>query len=670
MSLEEYLADQYNHDQQDINAIEQVLLAVGNTYAAAFDRKAKCWPYEIRFGSRRAKGVSSQGTTAMILSAVGKLCSICTLRNTLHSEIITGLPKTLSTYVNSAIQELSDALNKTQFVHSGTFGNNDPLTVSHLTEFVRGSGVNIGIPAGALDRIDSLLFADPNDEQKFSTLLSSSHGKAQGKWCAGSAFIALRIVRAASDRNKYYSNKKYKAFFETRLHDQLSFSSIPDSRFDPAELAFSLEGLLLCAREAVDPVLFRRVLTVLAETQDTSAYWRPNRPFVSNNTGEIILPLSVEGANSILYSVEIVDGRKLYDTFALVALQMFRRFWQWLRARKVEIRALNSQCVGWHSEHVNETGVIHLWDTSQVVEFLIAFRKMLQRHVARETLVLSRVKVEDPSQQPEDWRKVSETFEPMSEPTTICPRIFDSVHMDFVIPWRQNNGSANPAKLHSMLLYGPPGTGKTTIARSIADALDFRLITVTVGDFLGAGGALVEARAKAIFQMLMAQSECVILFDEVDAFLLDRDSTHYQEQDTLFKFLTPGMLTKINDLRKAQRSIFIIATNYANRIDPAIKRPGRIDRQYLLLHPDLEKREAILSKLLPKTFRVKTAQLRSMAESAVSLGFSEMSGAIEKSAQYLSVEKIVDELNQTPRSGGLGQYLARVGENRHTLSRS
>jgi len=73
-----------------------------------------------------------------------------------------------------------------------------------------------------------------------------------------------------------------------------------------------------------------------------------------------MLPLSVEGANSLLRSIEIVDRDKLYGTFSSVALPMFRRFWQWLRARKVEITALNSQCIGWHSEHVNEAGVIHL----------------------------------------------------------------------------------------------------------------------------------------------------------------------------------------------------------------------------------------------------------------------------------------------------------------------
>jgi SpoVK/Ycf46/Vps4 family AAA+-type ATPase len=56
------------------------------------------------------------------------------------------------------------------------------------------------------------------------------------------------------------------------------------------------------------------------------------------------------------------------------------------------------------------------------------------------------------------------------------------------------------------------------------------------------------------------------------------------------------MLTKINDLRKAKRSIFVIATNYANRIDPAIKRIGRIDHKLLLLPPNLERRRAMIRK--------------------------------------------------------------------------
>jgi SpoVK/Ycf46/Vps4 family AAA+-type ATPase len=213
-----------------------------------------------------------------------------------------------------------------------------------------------------------------------------------------------------------------------------------------------------------------------------------------------------------------------------------------------------------------------------------------------------------------------------------------------------------------MLLSGPPGTGKTSVATSIAGALGFRLITVTVSDFLGAGGALVEARAKAIFQMLEAQSKSVILFDEIDAFLLDRDSELYRKQDTLFQFLTPGMLTKINDLHSAERSIFIIATNYANRIDPAIKRAGRIDREYLLLPPDLQKRESIIREALEKHFSTtkKFRQIGEMAKVSLYLGYKEITGVIDRLPKTATDTQVIRKLKYASRSSDLNHYFDRL----------
>ena len=66
----------------------------------------------------------------------------------------------------------------------------------------------------------------------------------------------------------------------------------------------------------------------------------------------------------------------------------------------------------------------------------------------------------------------------------------------------------------------------------------------------------------------------------------------------MFQFMTPSMLVKIKDLRTKEKSIFIIATNYEERIDSAIKRSGRIDLKYLINPPNLIQRKAILVELL------------------------------------------------------------------------
>jgi hypothetical protein len=196
------------------------------------------------------------------------------------------------------------------------------------------------------------------------------------------AFVPLRALRAAADlgiESKFWI--KHKNFFESTLHDHLSFSSIPDSRFDPAELLFCMEGLLLCAPEAVDGSLFKRVLEVLDDKQNTSAHWRPNKPFLADPKGAITLPVSVEGANSLMRSTAIMDGDLYYDTFTAKSLPLVRRFWHWLLARSVHFDFGGKPCIGWHSEHVNSPNLIHIWDTSQVAEFMMSLRVMLERHI-------------------------------------------------------------------------------------------------------------------------------------------------------------------------------------------------------------------------------------------------------------------------------------------------
>lgn len=220
-----------------------------------------------------------------------------------------------------------------------------------------------------------------------------------------------------------------------------------------------------------------------------------------------------------------------------------------------------------------------------------------------------------------------------SEPVTILGehyRIFNRIRADFIEPWLNDPSNAP----RSMLLYGPPGTGKTTIAANIAGHLNYRLITVTVSDFLSSGSNTLEARAKALFEVIAMQPRCVVLFDEIDSLLLHRDSKRYSSQDTAFQFMAPGMLTKLNDLRATAEVILIISTNYENRIDPAIKRPGRIDRKYLVLPPDAKARGATILRHLDEKERDEIerspGRLQELERNSVFLGYRELQGAVEQ----------------------------------------
>jgi SpoVK/Ycf46/Vps4 family AAA+-type ATPase len=379
---------------------------------------------------------------------------------------------------------------------------------------------------------------------------------------------------------------------------------------------------------------------------------------MASPTGAVMLPLSVESANSLLRAIEIVDGNRLHDTFASRAVPLVRRFWHWLRTRHIKIMAAGKEFSGWHSEHMDAEGAVHLWDTSQVAEFMLGYRKLLNRHIASTTLVLSRLESPvDPHDRSLNWRaeweeKVRE-FEPLKG-IAREDQVYRRTFTDFVEPW----GIGEPTN-YSMLLYGPPGTGKSTFAKNIAKVLGLRMITVTVSDFLGRGSENVEARVKAIFQTLEAQSDAVILFDEIDTFLLDRDSALYREQDTLFQFLTPGMLTKIADLRNKRRSIFIIATNYANRIDPAIKRTGRIDKRYLLSLPDRQQRIDIVKDLVGRDL----GNREEVAAASLFFGYSDIRGAVEDAGgTKASDAEILGRLREREPSTSLLSYARRIDE--------
>jgi hypothetical protein len=664
-TLENYLASDYLAERQEIVAIDRMLSNVAATFSAPeiFDRTG--WPYEFRTSSGEASLSSSvsQGTLAMVLTATGRMLGHCKLLNGTFAALVIEDRKGLEVNWRKGLDLLLVALKsgKTFKVFSTTFGKNNPLTLSHLSElyihlkqseFEDKRAMLAKRIAAAKKELRTVLRKDLATQ----TLLKLQNNRDR---YYSNAFVPLRALRAGSDLAIGKSKVDHRLFFESTLHEQLSFSTIPDSRFDPAELVFCLEGLLLCAPEAVDATLFNRVLQVLAEKQNTSAHWRPNKPFVASSTGSIMLPVSVEGANSLMRSTIMMDRNRAYDTFTAKSLPLIQRFWHWLRARSVRFDLGKRHCVGWHSEHVNVPSLIHIWDTSQVAEFLIAFREMLERHIATKSLQLSRLDTKRLRLQKEDsarnvkarWKTKIDTFEPMLGAAKV-DQVYYMLENDFVVPW--NSGNPN---FYSILLYGPPGTGKSTVAENLAEVLDLPLITVTVSDFLGAGGANVEARAKAIFQTLEAQERCVILFDEIDSFLLDRNTRLYREQDSLFQFLTPGMLTKIADLRKTKRSIFIIATNYADRIDPAIKRTGRIDKQYLLPLPNAKRRLKIM-----ESFGLKVPPHSKTLERATAFfGYSDLKGAThDAGGKSATVATVLESLARSEPSTSFDTYLSRL----------
>ncbi|MFZ4856777.1 MAG: AAA family ATPase [Desulfuromonadaceae bacterium] len=687
-SLEKYLLDEYPFNKRDIDDIEKLLATAIKPYESEFHEEF-AWPYKIVKGKNTEIDKLSNSTTAMILNALlrlgnyfkptsndefGNISKLSVfpikLGNDSKNSILDLVKKASTLLTNDVLKRGTDG-NLHVKTTSTTFGDDDIFTFAWLAEVSQADwgkidhnieewktiGTNICSTAKKILDDCCNKFEFPPEKlfnPKDSTPLEH-------------AFPALRLIQIIRQINGKEDGalSDYCAYFEKILHDQLSFSSIPDSRFDPAELMFCLEGMLLCQKNVVDRTLFDRVFDVLKTVQHTNAYWRPVKPYLATPQGLVLFPVSVEVANSMLRACAIFDGNQLHDTYGSKCIDLLRRYWQWLRARAVRFpKDGNDDLLGWHSEHVNEPSVIHLWETSQVMEFLLAYRNALHLHIARTTLVLSRFAF-DPPETIKAWSDVGTELgiESKCEPVSSLGeslRVYKDIGNNFIGP----HLTGSKEKYYSMLLYGPPGTGKSTIAENISAALGWRLIKITVSDFLEGGGAQVEARAKNIFEVLMSQTQCVVLFDEIDHLLLDRDSEYYREQDTVFQFMTPGMLTKLNDLRKRKNTIFIIATNYEDRIDPAIKRIGRIDKKYLVLPPDKAKRIQLLKDFTDDVAFTTTPDhddWNSLADSSLLLGYTDIKQTVEtwRNGIEKSVSTLIDEFEARARTISLEMYSCR-----------
>lgn len=728
-TLESYLSEGIYRDREDIIAVERVLCETGKTIDVSFCEQFSDWPYEIISSKpdsesdnkpERTSGDYSQSTSAMMINAIDLL------RGTTQGggrkapypfdlgEIGTTLKEKRRKAFKKLIQKIKKPKAKAQqdsqptsdklpaVTSSGTYGRNDPLTLSFLAEIISAPGGECPtwLSGYAKTAANDLLKFDPAKE---SSQFFYFEPKKKGGTSTplSNAFVPLRIIRACSKLNVPDLRKsKYLSYFESTLHDQLSYSSIPDSRFDPAELIFCLEGVLRVSEQSVDTPMFERVLDVLEAAQQTSAHWRPNKPFLRNERGLVLFPVSVEAANSLLWSCATLDKNERFYRYSERYIALFRRFWGWLAARRV---TLETGLSGWHSDHVADPDSIQLWDTAQVVDFLLGYRRSLHNHIARTTLRLARFAVRQPKTPSDPWSEATRELErrfrsvsrscsapgaagaetkdttkiqaaekdtsPQGEdpPSTVVAsfepvtslesyfKTYEKIEKAFLRGWLEEKPSN-----FSMLLYGPPGTGKTTVAENLADALGFPMITITVSDFLAEGGGGIEARAKMIFDVLEAQANYVILFDEIDELVLDRSSERQEKQDTVFKFMTPGMLTKLNNLRRAERSIFIMATNYAYRIDPAIRRTGRIDENYLLLPPDAEARKrmikgflehAVKERKLNKTDKLYPQQLAEQAwdtlvQASFFLSYTDIKAAVSRVLRNVPRKRTVNELKR------------------------
>jgi cell division protease FtsH len=143
------------------------------------------------------------------------------------------------------------------------------------------------------------------------------------------------------------------------------------------------------------------------------------------------------------------------------------------------------------------------------------------------------------------------------------------------------------------LLTGPPGTGKTLLARAVAGESGVPMFTAVGSDFVEKYVGVGAQRIRALFAAARKHEKAIIFIDEVDAVARrrggDGEITHVESETTLI-----ALLSEMDGFHTSS-VIVIAATNRADMLDPAITRPGRLDRKVEVPNPDRRGREQILS---------------------------------------------------------------------------
>ena len=141
-----------------------------------------------------------------------------------------------------------------------------------------------------------------------------------------------------------------------------------------------------------------------------------------------------------------------------------------------------------------------------------------------------------------------------------------------------------------VLLYGPPGTGKTLLAKAVANETDAHFIALNGPEIMSKFVGEAEERLRQIFKEAQDNSPAIIFIDEIDAIAPKREETVGEVE----RRVVAQLLALMDGLQSRGQVVVIAATNRPNAIDPALRRPGRFDREIEIGVPDRAGRKEIL----------------------------------------------------------------------------
>jgi len=196
-----------------------------------------------------------------------------------------------------------------------------------------------------------------------------------------------------------------------------------------------------------------------------------------------------------------------------------------------------------------------------------------------------------------------------------------------------------------VLLHGPPGSGKTLLAKAVANESEANFVLVNGPEIMNKFYGESERKIRSIFEEAEKNAPSIIFFDEIDAIAPKREETYGEVE----RRVVSQLLTQMDGLKKRGKVIVIGATNRPNAIDPALRRPGRFDREISIGVPNKKGRLNILkihTRLMPLTKDVSLEKLADVTHGFVGADLS----ALTKEAAMNVLRRILPDINLGEKS--------------------
>ncbi len=249
---------------------------------------------------------------------------------------------------------------------------------------------------------------------------------------------------------------------------------------------------------------------------------------------------------------------------------------------------------------------------------------------------------EDPVQD-EKMKKSTKTipkvsYEDIGGLDDVIQRLREMIELPMRYPELFRHLGIEPPK--GVLMYGPPGTGKTMLAKAVANESQAHFIHVSGPVILSKYFGESEEKLRQIFDEAKKNSPSIIFIDEIDSIAPRRDELGNETEIRV----VAQLLALLDGLESRGEVIVIGATNRPNAVDPALRRPGRFDREVEIGVPNKEARFEILSihlRSMPLDDDVDIEKLASITHGYVGADLA----ALAKEAAMRSIRRVLPQIN-------------------------